>query len=369
MIAQAATVASAASTPSYPSYPPPKPTRSITRVTEASEAGSPGAVPSESHRAGGRPSSSLDHRSFSVEKTPCDSPEQDFRFAGQPSTRQALLAVIFDLNLTDKQLERFTACGSDAWVQRNAGDGSLRVTCKTCKLRFCPACRLRHARKTKATIARALATAPVGDWRFITLTARHSRLPLTEQLANIRAAFRRLRQRKSWKSRVTGGIAVIEINWNAKTGQWHPHLHIVASGTYYPQAELSKAWLSCTRTSCIVDIRSIWKIETAVDYIAKYISKSPLGAFTDQPEPLIEFVTATARGHLLIPFGTGKTCEPEVATTPEPGEWEPLCSLAVAITRAKLGIPFYVELLESLNPRQPDRESSPLPPAEATGFP
>lgn len=299
----------------------------------------------------GRPSSSLVPRDFSVENTPSDSAEQDFRFTNFRSTRQALLRVIDHLQLSTQQQERFTSCGTDAWIQREASSGDLRLTSKTCKLRFCPACRLRKARKTRESITVAMTTAPLDRWRFMTLTARHNRKPLTEQLANIRAAFRRLRQRKAWKSHVDGGVAVIEIAWNAKTRHWHPHLHLIVSGSYFPNAKLSKAWLAATRTSYITDIRSIWNVDEAVDYITKYITKSPLPAVLDDPEPLIEFVTATARGHMLIPFGSAKTSPPEDAEPVDRGQWEPLCSLNLAIRRAKTGEPFWVHVLDDLADR------------------
>lgn len=311
-------------------------------------------------------SSSLVDRNFSVEKVRSDPPEQAYRFKATPSTRQTLLEVIDDLELSPAQRSRFEQCGSDAWIQREYHTGRLRVTSKTCKLRFCPACRAKLARVTRQRVDGALRTHKVTAWRFVTLTLRHSKKPLREQLQHLRQSFRRLRQRKRWKAHVRGGIAVIELTRNHKTQSWHPHLHCVVAGTYFPQPRLSAEWLIASRTSCVVDVRSVWSIESATDYLCKYLTKSPLPAFVDDREALIEYVNDTKRGHMLITFGDVKAPKPDEPDDKPAEMWEPMCSLAQAIDLAKSGHEFYLRLLRSLTasdePDAPDRTETEHPP-------
>lgn len=311
-------------------------------------------------------SSSLVHRKFSVEKVRSDPPEQAFRFKNTPSTRQALLEVLDDLDLSPAQRSRFEQCGSDAWIQREQLSGRLRVSSKTCKLRFCPACRAKLAKVTRKRVDGALRTHKVTAWRFVTLTLRHSKKPLREQLQHLRQSFRRLRQRKQWKAHVQGGIAVIELTRNRKKDTWHPHLHCVVAGTYFPQPKLATEWLIASRTSCIVDIRSVWTIEGATDYLCKYLTKSPLPSFVDDKEALVEYVNDTKRGHMLITFGDVKAPKPAEPDDKPSELWEPMCSLAQAINAAKSGNEFYLRLLRSLTasdePDAPDQTETEHPP-------
>jgi len=211
-----------------------------------------------------------------------------------------------------------------------------------------------------------LATHPAQAWRFVTLTLRHSKKPLREQLHHLRTSFRRLRQRRVWRDHVHGGLAVVELTRNRKTSSWHPHLHCAVAGDYFPHQLLKREWLNASRSSCVVDIRCIWTIEGAVDYLCKYLTKSPLPAFADDREALIEYVNDTKRGHMLIAFGDVKAPKPEKPADTPPEAWEPVCSLDTAIRLAASGHTFYVQLLDNLRgstePDAPDLTDTEHPP-------
>lgn len=53
----------------------------------------------------------------------------------------------------------------------------------------------------------------------------------------------------------------------------YPHLHVVARSPFIPQKWLSERW-SQLGIGSIVDIRKIFKHETAARYIAKYLGKA-----------------------------------------------------------------------------------------------
>jgi hypothetical protein len=109
--------------------------------------------------------------------------------------------------------------------------------------------------------------------RFITLTVRSTNADLRQALDNLRASFAKLRRHQAWKDRVCGGVYTLEITFNKRTGQWHPHLHLIVEGSYFPQDELKSAWHQATGDSFIVDIRAVHDRAKAAAYIASYVSK------------------------------------------------------------------------------------------------
>jgi hypothetical protein len=53
----------------------------------------------------------------------------------------------------------------------------------------------------------------------------------------------------------------------------YPHLHVVARAGFIPQKWLSERW-DQLGIGCIVDIRKVYKHETAAFYISKYLGKA-----------------------------------------------------------------------------------------------
>lgn len=143
-----------------------------------------------------------------------------------------------------------------------------------CGDRFCPVCsgprRMRMARRIGELIKR-MPLQRSEKWRFITLTIPNTATP-EEGLDILFRAFRRLRQRKSWKLHVRGGVYAAEVT-KSDSG-WHVHLHCLAVGTFYPQHELAQQWKSCSPGK-IVDVRKI-PTAAAAAYLTKYVTKSTL---------------------------------------------------------------------------------------------
>jgi hypothetical protein len=57
---------------------------------------------------------------------------------------------------------------------------------------------------------------------------------------------------------VAGGIAVEEVTRNARTGEWHPHLHLVIDSALPEavlQGKLAELWAAVTGDSHIIDGR------------------------------------------------------------------------------------------------------------------
>lgn len=107
--------------------------------------------------------------------------------------------------------------------------------------------------------------------KFLTLTLKSQGLTLREEIQRITTSFRALRRRKYWTDRVTHGIWAVEVTRNARTMDWHVHLHCLLNATFLEKQWLSTEWHKITGDSFIVDIRKC--DAKAVKYVAKYAAK------------------------------------------------------------------------------------------------
>ena len=312
---------------------------------------------SKNHPEPSFPSSHLDPGNVSVEKEPLNSLASDFRFRRHLDERKKLLRALPMLDLTEQQRQRFIACGSEAWIHFSQTTGRYRVVATSCKLKWCPYCARARSKKVAESIRRLLRTAPRNDWRFLTLTARHTIEPLADQVAKLKSAFRRMRQRKAWKTCVNYGIGVVETTWNDATKRWHPHLHLLIAGTYFPKAIIRSEWLCASRNSFIVDIRSLFDEESAAMYIAKYLGKPPSHHVLNTIELLDEWITANTASKRIIRFGTAPETEPPSPNDDGVMDWEPIHRLADILTAAQRGDPYATRVLKLLTEK--DREPNP----------
>lgn len=139
--------------------------------------------------------------------------------------------------------------------------------------------------------------------RFLTLTIRSHPGDLRDRLKFLRTRFAMLRRTLYWKSHVHGGIYTVEITWNEKTHEWHPHLHAIIDGSYIPQADLVKVWSSIVGDDAGVDIRKVSSIRKISNYLAAYVSKS-CDLSNLPPEQLVEWAIETHSLRLAQTFGS-----------------------------------------------------------------
>ena len=160
----------------------------------------------------------------------------------------------------------------------------------------------------------ARAAATLDSPRFLTLTMPAVDAPLREQLRGMRQALARLRRAPAWTSRVRGGLYSVQITRNTRTGKWHPHLHCIIDGEYFPHDEIREAWrfaLNCTAgpwsiaatDPLIVDIRAIPSREKAARYIARYVC-SPNDIASWGNEAILEYANAVKGMRMLTLFGS-----------------------------------------------------------------
>ena len=109
---------------------------------------------------------------------------------------------------------------------------------------------------------------------------------------------RKLRRRGSVLDGVTGAVWSYEIKRGKTSGEWHPHLHMIALAENQPdQDSLSREWHNITGDSFIVDVRPISQEDPASGFmeVFKYAVK-----FSDQPPADTVHAWQTLKGKRLL---------------------------------------------------------------------
>lgn len=148
-------------------------------------------------------------------------------------------------------------------------------------------------------------------FKFLTLTIP-SGPDLEFQFIRLVRSFRRLRQRKFWRSRVDGGGYVVELTVG-KGGLWHVHIHAILYSAYLPVRALSKQWSGCGPGE-IVHISMISGPQV-VRYISKYVSKAL------SLEKRTQHASEVLKGNRLFqPFGNFQAAIQSTKREPHPCE-------------------------------------------------
>jgi hypothetical protein len=229
--------------------------------------------------------------------------DQKLRFKGVEAERELWLTILPKIEDNRRVLNRFNECGSGCSVFLDPEAQRYILRSHTCKLRFCPVCRRRIQRATIERLTTSLGTIRRHTWQFITLTLRHTDRPLPEQLATLRHAFRNLRQQTLWKESVDRGFAILEVAYNVKKDEWHPHIHVLAHTGFIDWGLLRKAWKHVTSGSDNIDAAFINTAKSAATYVAKYLGKPPPTIFLDRINRAAEYYRATRKAKFLITFG------------------------------------------------------------------
>lgn len=140
-----------------------------------------------------------------------------------------------------------------------------------CGNRFCPTCSLARRNRVRQRLTSLFNRVPKLPYRtlkLVTLTIPNSQT-VREGCDTLISSFRRLRQRKLWRSKVNGGVFVIEVT-RGKNG-YHVHLHAIVQGLFIDNKVLSREWAAVS-PGRIVDVRPCWNINL-VYYLTKYLTK------------------------------------------------------------------------------------------------
>lgn len=271
--------------------------------------------------------------------------------------RRAMIEVAMEqMNAPAKRLERFRCCGSGCVVQWSEELQRHRMSANYCHDRLCIPCGQARSRIIARNLRDKIGKDP---FRFFTLTLKHANVPLSTQISRLLTCFRNLRSQEVWKSTQKGGAAFLEIKRARNGKEWHPHLHIVAVGTWIDQYALSNAWLATTGDSSIVDVRFCREESEVCSYVAKYASKPLDSTVFENADWLLEASIALKGRRLCTTFGGWRGSE--LSATPEdPGDWQSIASLAEIYQARNRGELWAAGILKSLAQKSDVRKYEPI---------
>lgn len=227
---------------------------------------------------------------------------RSFRHSGWAHTRARVYTALSDTGAPQQRLDRFQHCGDRCFVYRVRNtDTAYRLMGNYCKDRFCIPCATARSHAVACQVYEHLHDTP---FRFLTLTLKTGDHSLRSLLDRLIHSFRKLRAHQTWAKYVTGALAFVEIKWQPHTLRWHPHLHVLATGSYFPVQRLRSAWLKCTGDSYIVDIRQPDNLKEAAFYVAKYAGKAIDAQVYRNPARLREAIAALHGRRTILPSGS-----------------------------------------------------------------
>lgn len=219
---------------------------------------------------------------------------------------------------------KLSQCERTTILCRGTETGSGYAIKLTCRSRLCSHCAAKRSNVIKGMLSTHAMR--LDEIKFMTFTLKHRREPLTDQLTRLIASFRKMRQRKLWKSNVKGGAWTIEITYNAAHDRWHPHIHVIADSPYIPREKLSATWHAITKDSMIVDIREAHSRSKVVNYLAKYMSKTG-DPFALPKHKIAEYALACKGLRMIQTFGSMHGMPTRHKKEPGTERYETICTL------------------------------------------
>lgn len=282
--------------------------------------------------------------------------ESIFRHSGWVMRRSRLFAALKRTGTRHRRLQAFADCGSCSTCEQTKDE--VRVRGSSCRHPLCEPCRQERAAKIRDALHFLCIDKEV---RFLTLTLRHSKTPLADQIDRLYRSFSAFRRRKSWTTNVRGGAAFLEVKISDRDGLWHPHLHILLEGRWWDTREISDEWHAVTGDSTVVDITRPRAIDDVCRYCVGYCVKTVHPSVWNDDATLDEAIVSLAGRRMCLTFGTWR------GTPLEPKEkddrvWVTLGRLETVLQRAADGIAACVRWVEAASRRYPQLELCILPP-------
>lgn len=179
------------------------------------------------------------------------------RFGRKKKYNSRLASVYKSIGL-NKRSERVAACGTYLEFGYYDDDSVKLHTANFCKDVLCPVCAWRKSLKMYSDVYKCV-TALNGTYKFIfvTLTIKNCKgSELSNTIDLLQHSYNKLMRTKRM-SFVKGAYKALEITYNNKTNEYHPHLHIIfavapnyfSSADYLRTDELVMLWKSALGVS------------------------------------------------------------------------------------------------------------------------
>lgn len=287
--------------------------------------------------------------------TPHTAEEENFRHSAWRRKRAAVHQAMIDNGLSPARIERFECCGSRLSVEYSEEEQRHRVLGSFCHDRHCEPCMRAKANVIAKNLRAKIEDGKDRQFRFVTLTLKHSTQPLDQQISRLLTSFRRLRSTACWKDSQCGGSCSLEVKWSPKTRQWHPHLHIISDGNYVDKESLSCAWHHATGDSFIVDIRQLRDAKEAAYYVAKYASKGVNAEVWSDPAAATEWLSAMQGVRTCGTWGTWRGFRLTHHDVSSAG-WKHVASYVEVLAAARLGkmwaVSIMMQIVRSADPEE-----------------
>jgi plasmid rolling circle replication initiator protein Rep len=231
-----------------------------------------------------------------------------------------------------KRSERILDCGAYLkFAVDNSGNMRL-IFARFCKDRLCPSCQKRRSlmmfHQVKDVCTSIQQENPKMQYLLLTLTVPNVKYTeLKSELDHLTKSFKRLTERAIFKRSISGFFRALEITYNGKRDDYHPHYHVLLcvppsyfKKNYISQSTWLQLWREATRNDLItqVDVRRVkpnpkrsdsTSIETAAAEVGKYATK-PSNYLCELPNgeylasgKIIRELAECISGRRLVAFG------------------------------------------------------------------
>ena len=252
----------------------------------------------------------------------------------KPTEKKILMSDFIEF-MEDKnlKLDRLKECGN--FIKFQASEDKTKFILSGgnfCNNRFCPFCSWLKAKRTAFELLELIKVVEYTEklaFIFITLTVPNvTRESLREEIENFNKSFKRLFQTEEFKAFNKGFIRKLEVTYNKKRNDYHPHFHLVVavnksyfkSRDYMSKRRLLELWQRATRNPNItqVDIKPC-RMDTIkqVMELATYSAKQ--GELYSSKEVFDGFYEGLFRKKLLVYNGIFKEYKKKI----EVGEVDP----------------------------------------------
>jgi len=150
--------------------------------------------------------------------------------------------------------------------------GTVRVFPPRCGLRWCPLCMPAHGARQLARLLGMVKHCGMSKTLTLSVESDHS-LPLA--FKRLMDAWGKFSASKEYRAHYSASVVVIEFTWGVEFG-WHPHLHVMAAGTFWQQEAMAGKWVQCAKgraNSASQWVQEIKSHERLARYLCKYLTK------------------------------------------------------------------------------------------------